>query len=222
MLKLNAKLDADLLLYSLSHFEGNHHTVHMLTQWHLLPPLNSTVKLSLFTHVHSSPLSLAAKLHQCHANHSCYINNGWTFSRQTSYRRRNLAVLNEKQCHLQFKSLIEQDMYNESFPLEGWCLCWKIPWWGNSCSVQKWHDLRLAKQLRRDSGTMSVKVGVIRGSSASVQTLSDPMPLRVCPAKVNTMKNHWNSAWPFWVRKIVLNGLYFPPKFCLISKKCRR
>ena len=28
-------------------------TVHMLTQWHLLPPLTSTVKLSLFTHVHS-------------------------------------------------------------------------------------------------------------------------------------------------------------------------
>ena len=32
---------------------------------------------------HSSPLSLAARLHQCHANHSYYINNGWTFSRQT-------------------------------------------------------------------------------------------------------------------------------------------
>ena len=52
--------------------------------WCLPPPLTSTVKLSLFTHVHSSPLSLAARLHQCHANHSCYINNGWTFSRQIS------------------------------------------------------------------------------------------------------------------------------------------
>ena len=30
---------------------------------------------------HSSPLSLAARLHQCRANHSYYINNGWAFSR---------------------------------------------------------------------------------------------------------------------------------------------
>ena len=51
------KSDADLLLYSLSHFECDGHTVHMLTQQHLLPPLTSTVKLSLFTHVHSRPLS---------------------------------------------------------------------------------------------------------------------------------------------------------------------
>ena len=38
-----------------------------------------TVKSSLFMHVHSSPVSLAARLHWCQANHSCYINNGWTF-----------------------------------------------------------------------------------------------------------------------------------------------
>ncbi|KAF6094688.1 hypothetical protein HJG60_011798 [Phyllostomus discolor] len=56
----------------------------MLTQWCLPPPLTSTVKSSLFTHVHSSPLSLAARLHQCHANHSRYVNNGWTISEQTS------------------------------------------------------------------------------------------------------------------------------------------
>ena len=37
--------------------------VHMLTQQCLPPPLTSTVKSSLFTHAHSSPLSLAAKLH---------------------------------------------------------------------------------------------------------------------------------------------------------------
>ena len=85
MFKLNAKFDADSLLYSLSHFECNSHTVQVLTQWHLLPPLTSTVKSSLFTHVPSSPLSLAARLHWCHANHSCYNNNGWTFSGQTSY-----------------------------------------------------------------------------------------------------------------------------------------
>ena len=83
--KLNAKSDAYLLLYALSHFECNSHTVHMLTQWHLPPPLTSTVKSSFFTHGHSIPLSLAARLHWCHANHSCYINNGWTFSGQTSY-----------------------------------------------------------------------------------------------------------------------------------------
>ena len=35
-------------------------------------PLTSAVKSSLFTHAHSSPLSLAARLHQCHANHSHY------------------------------------------------------------------------------------------------------------------------------------------------------
>ena len=56
------------------------HTVHMLTQRLLLPPLTSTVKLSLFTHAHPSLLSLAARLQWCIANHSCYINNGWTFS----------------------------------------------------------------------------------------------------------------------------------------------
>ena len=85
MFKLHANFDADSLLYSLSHFECNGHTVHMLTQQHLPPPLTSTVKWSLFTHVHSSPLSLVARLHRCCTNHSCYINNGWTFSGQTSY-----------------------------------------------------------------------------------------------------------------------------------------
>ena len=62
--KLNAKSDADLLLCLLSHFECSSHTVHMLAQWCLPPPLTSTVKSSLFMHAHSSPLSLAARLHQ--------------------------------------------------------------------------------------------------------------------------------------------------------------
>ena len=96
MLKLNAKFDADSLLYSLSHFECDDHTVHMLTQWHLPPPLTSTVKSSLFTHAHSSPLSLAARLHWCHANYSHYINNGWTFSRQTLYTVLSLTHLFNK------------------------------------------------------------------------------------------------------------------------------
>ena len=64
--KLNTKFDTDSLLYSLSHFEGDDHTVHMLTQWSLPPPLTSTVKTSVFMHVHSSPPSLAARLHRCH------------------------------------------------------------------------------------------------------------------------------------------------------------
>ena len=33
--------------------------IHVLTQWCLPPPLTCTVKLSLFTHVLPSPLSLA-------------------------------------------------------------------------------------------------------------------------------------------------------------------
>ena len=55
MFKLNAKFDANSLLYLLSHFECHGHTVHMLTQWGLLPPLTSTVKSLLFMHMHSSP-----------------------------------------------------------------------------------------------------------------------------------------------------------------------
>ena len=93
MFKLNAKYDADLLLYSLSHFECNNHTSQMLTQEYLLPPLTSTVRLPLFTHEHSSPLSLAARLHVCHTNHSCYISNGWTFSRQTSLSWASIAQI---------------------------------------------------------------------------------------------------------------------------------
>ena len=59
-----------------SHFECNGHTVHMLTQQCLPPPLTSTVKLSLLTHAHSSPLSLAARLHRCRTNRSLCVNNG--------------------------------------------------------------------------------------------------------------------------------------------------
>ena len=57
----------------------------MLTQRCLLPLLTSTVKSSLFMHVHYSPLSLAARLYLCGTNHSCYIKNGWSFSRRASY-----------------------------------------------------------------------------------------------------------------------------------------
>ena len=63
----------------LAHFECDSHTVHTLTRYHLLLPLTSTVKSSLFTHAHSSLLSLADRLHWCNTNHSPYINNGWIF-----------------------------------------------------------------------------------------------------------------------------------------------
>ena len=79
------KFDADPLFYSFSHFEWDGHTVHTLTQWCLPPPLTSTVKSLLFTYMHSSPLSLDARLHGCRTNCSFYINNGWTFSGQPSY-----------------------------------------------------------------------------------------------------------------------------------------
>ena len=78
--KVKAKSDANSLLYLLSHFECNDHTIHMLTQWRLPPPLTNTVQLLLFTHVHSNPLSLAAKLYWCRTNCSHYINIGWSFS----------------------------------------------------------------------------------------------------------------------------------------------
>ena len=40
MFKHHAKFNTDPLLYLLSHFECDGHTVHMLTQWRLPPPLN--------------------------------------------------------------------------------------------------------------------------------------------------------------------------------------
>ena len=83
MFKFNAKLDADLLPYSLSHFECDGHTIHMLPQRCLPPPLTSTVKSSVFTHMPSSPLSLAARLQRRCTNCSRYINDGWSFSGQT-------------------------------------------------------------------------------------------------------------------------------------------
>ena len=92
----------DSLLYSLSHSVCDSHTVHMLTQQQLPPPLTSTEKLSLFTHAHSSPLSLVARLHQCCTNCSCYINNGWTFSRQVFAHmcecRRYLIISMSESC----------------------------------------------------------------------------------------------------------------------------
>ena len=85
MFRFNVKFEADLLLCLLSHFEYDRQTVHVLTQQCLPPLLTSTVKSSLFTNAHSSPLSLTARLHQCGSKCSHYNNNGWTFSGQTLY-----------------------------------------------------------------------------------------------------------------------------------------
>ena len=83
MFKLNAKSDADLLLYSLSHFECNGCTAHMLTQRCLSPPLSSTVKSSLShtcIQVHSPWLPNYSNVVE-----TILVNNGWAFSRQASY-----------------------------------------------------------------------------------------------------------------------------------------
>ena len=115
MFNLNTKFDADLSLCSLSHFKYASHTVHMLTQQLLLPPLTSTVRSSLFMHGHSSPLSLAARLHQCHANCSRHINNGWTFSGQTPY----YSVLKKETMPLEMMWRKLKDItLNEISPME--------------------------------------------------------------------------------------------------------
>ena len=85
MVKLNAKFDADLLLCLLSHFECYNHTIHVLTQWHLLP--NGQVQCTshcshMCIPVHRPWLSGHVNIAQ---NILHYINNGWTFSRQSSY-----------------------------------------------------------------------------------------------------------------------------------------
>ena len=60
MFKLNPKIWCRFVVL-LTQLECNNHTEHVLTQWCLPPSLTSTGKSSLFMHVHSSPLSLAAR-----------------------------------------------------------------------------------------------------------------------------------------------------------------
>ena len=110
MFKFNTKLDADSLLYSLSYFECDGHTAHTLTQQRLPPPLTSTVRSSLFTHAHSSPLSLAARSHRCRTKRSRYISNGWTFPGQTSYVDCYLVILS----HLckKFATLVDKKVFH--------------------------------------------------------------------------------------------------------------
>ena len=93
MQNLMQVLDANSLLYSFSHFDttatqyrcsfnGVYHP-HWLVQWSCHYSLMCIL-------VHS--LSLAARLHRCWANHSCYINNGWTFFPDSPPRPQNTLV----------------------------------------------------------------------------------------------------------------------------------
>ena len=102
--------DADSLLYSLSHFECDGHTVHMLTQGHLPPPRTSIMKLSLFTHVHSNPLSLAARFHWCGANCSHFINKNSI----------NLIVLTTADLYMDRPCI---DSNHHSYELSGISMC---------------------------------------------------------------------------------------------------
>ena len=83
------KFDADLLLCWLSHFKCDSHTVHMLTQWCLLPPLTSKVIIA-HACIFQSTL-LGCQVIWCHANHSLYFD--WTFSIQTSLSQNSLGHL---------------------------------------------------------------------------------------------------------------------------------
>ena len=72
MFKLNAKFDANSLFYSvILNGMATQYTCSLNGIYH--PHLTSTVRSLLFMHAHSSLLSLDARIHQCHANHSCYI-----------------------------------------------------------------------------------------------------------------------------------------------------
>ena len=66
------------------------HSTHAHSTVSTIPP-TSRGKLSLFMLVHSSLLSLAARLQWCRTNHSCYINNGSILGGQTSY----ISLLNK-------------------------------------------------------------------------------------------------------------------------------
>ena len=55
MFKLSAEFDADSLLCSLSHFKCDGHTVHMLTQQHLPPPLTYSEVVIVRMHSSHSP-----------------------------------------------------------------------------------------------------------------------------------------------------------------------
>ena len=59
------------------------------------------------SHTHSSPLSLPARLHWCHANHSHYIKSGWTFSGQALYSQKGVYTLEMKDLDFMFSFLLK-------------------------------------------------------------------------------------------------------------------
>ena len=134
MFKLNAKFDS--LLYSLSHFECDGHTVHMLTPWCVPPPLTSTVKSTLFTHEHSSPLSVATKITLMLYSSHC-INNGWTFCGQTWY------MLSPRD-----PSKIERYIQTKNKGIKKDISChWKgKKSWGSNICIQKIHIINKRKK----------------------------------------------------------------------------
>ena len=84
MSKLDAKSDADLLLYSRSHFECNGHTGHTLTQGLLPPPLTNKYSEVVIVHTCASQSTLlGCQVTSMSHKHSHYIHNGWTFSEET-------------------------------------------------------------------------------------------------------------------------------------------
>ena len=110
-----SSLRQDLMwrLSVLSNFEWEGCTVHMPTPRCLPPSLTSTVKSSLFTHVHSSSFFLAARLHQCCVNHF-HINNGWTVSGQAFYlKQRKCSVHEDSSCLLSPFSEKHEDDWTE-------------------------------------------------------------------------------------------------------------
>ena len=87
MFKVNTKFDADSLFYILNVMTTQNtcslngiYCPHWLVQW-------SHHHSCMDIPVHTWTLSLAARLHWCCTNHSCYINNCWTFFWQTSLKK---------------------------------------------------------------------------------------------------------------------------------------
>ena len=117
-LKLNAKFDADSLLYSPSHFECEGHTVHMLTHWSTTLTASYSEVVTVHTCTFQS-IPLGCQVTSMSPNCFRYINTGWAFWGQI-YRRKYLqthisnklaAYGNECKCqhvHVCHRSRLEQ------------------------------------------------------------------------------------------------------------------
>ena len=125
---------------------------HWLVQWS-----HHCLLQSIAVHAHSSPLSLAARLHRCHANHSCYINCGWTFSGQISYLilLKNQSFWRSGKCS-----------YSAQFKVEAALLWNSQPWfsWLTAVYRQLWKE-KNAALLRSPSEWTTLTVSLISTSS---------------------------------------------------------